>query len=103
MAPFIYHFEFLEDDSSKVEGVLELDSPTAYSLGPGKVAYYRTGSIQVKSCPNLALVLYHNEATADFMYLRQRPVDENLLSIVGLSQDEIGPDAEMVLPGQLCL
>jgi hypothetical protein len=103
MTPFIYPFAFREDDSSEVSGVLELDPPCAYTPAPGRVAYYRTGTIRVKSCPPLALVLYHNDATAIFMYLRQRPVDVNLLSLVGLGDQEVDPGAEMFLPGQLCL
>jgi hypothetical protein len=103
MAPFVYPFAFLEDDSSEVSGVLELDPACAYNPAPGRTAYFRTGTIQVKSCPTLSLVLYHNKSTAKFMYLRKRPMDENLLSIVGLTNQEIEPETEMMLPGQLCL
>lgn len=103
MTPFTYPFAFPEGDSSEVRGTLELEEPAPYPLETGQSGLYRTGKLEVEGCPNLDLVLYHNQATSSFIYLREGKADPNLLKIVGLNESEFKGVDSMALPGQLCL
>jgi len=100
MAYFSYDFAFSDVEANEVVGYLELDNPIPYGRG---TSFYRPGRIALEGCGGMDLVLYHNPATASFMYLRDSPVDANLLELVGLTPAEIGHLPSIVLPGQLCL
>jgi hypothetical protein len=102
MSQLKYPFVFSEDDASSVRGVLELDEPLPYQQNSGS-GFYRPGRISVEGCTDLELALYHNPATAAFIYLRDCPPDKNLLATVGLSEEEIARISSLRLPGQLCL
>jgi hypothetical protein len=102
MSQLKYPFVFSEDDTSPVRGVLELDEPLPYEQNSGS-GFYRPGRIAVEGCADLELALYHNPATAAFIYLRDTPTDANLLATIGLSKEEIARIPSLRLPGQLCL
>ncbi len=102
MSEFKYPFEFSEDSRTPVRGLLELDEPLPYNHRSGS-GFYRPGRILVEGSADLDLVLYHNEATAHFMYVRRAPVDSNLLETVGLREREYDGLESLQLPGQLCL
>ena len=83
MALFTYPFDFNEGDIHQVSGKVELGEPLPdHSRGGG---FYRPGKILVDGCKPLELVLYHNPATAAFIYLRNCLPDANLLETAGLS------------------
>jgi hypothetical protein len=103
MGIFSYPIEYIEEDSSLVKGVLVLEDVDQYHLNSRGSGCYRLGKIALESGAELELALYHNEATAKFMYLRSQPIDQDLLQLVGLSQDEITQIYTLLLPGQLCL
>ena len=103
MTPFIHPFAFLEDDSSQVTGAVELDQPLPFRHNSQGSGFYRPGRMILEGCGNLDLVLYHTQATAAFIYLRSSQVDENLLQIIGLTDEEISRLTGLCLPGQLCL
>jgi len=103
MPHFSYRIAFTEDSSNPIKGSLELDESTAYGLRSGGSAYYRTGQILLEGGAGLELVLYHNASTSEFMYMRDGPINPNLLEIVGLAPEKIRPNQHLLLPGQLCL
>jgi hypothetical protein len=103
MRQFSYPFAFTEDISNQIKGSLDLDEPLAYRTASGGGGYYRTGKISLEGGAGLELVLYHNPSTSEFMYVRDRRIDPNLLEIVGLATEEILKIKSLVLPGQLCL
>jgi hypothetical protein len=102
MSQLRYPFVFSEEDTTPVRGTLELDEPLPYQHRSGS-GFYRPGRIAVEGCADLELVMYHNEATSAFMYLRNSKVDANLLETIGFSEEEIAPLQNLWLPGQLCL
>ena len=103
MAKINFPFSFLEDSQNQTVGNLELEDAIPYQDDPVRTALYRPGKIKLTNGKTLDLVLYHNDATAKFIYLRNSPIDKNLLDIVGLSP-EVSPDHPVIkLPGQLCL
>jgi len=102
MPQIIYPINFSEDDSTQVRGDLHLEKPLPYEHLQGS-GFYRQGKILVEGCAPLELVLYHNEATAGFIYLHNGRVDTNLLATAGLAADEIARIRRVYLPGQLCL
>jgi hypothetical protein len=102
MAQYTYRFVFLEEDSRRVKGSLELMDPLPYEHPQGE-GIYRTAKITLEEGGNIDLVLYHNQATATFMYIRNAPFDQYLLDIVGFSAEEISQVNSLALPGQLCL
>jgi hypothetical protein len=67
------------------------------------VGFYRTGIIELDADTRLDVVLYHNDATATFIYLHHGNVDQNLLSLAGLQSEEMSGLEDLLLPGQLCL
>lgn len=103
MAPFRFPFSFTEANAVEVKGDLELEQPIPFSNRQGG-GLYRTGKLHLADCPALDVVLYHSQATAHFMYVRDCAVDTNLLDIVGLPREEtVRLTGRMRLPGQLCL
>jgi hypothetical protein len=103
MTSFKYPISFIEDDSSQVEGTLELDEPLPYRQNSQGGGFYRQGRISINGCADLDLVLYDSQAISSFIYMRNGRVDKNLLEIVGLTQDEIAKISSIHLPGQLCM
>jgi hypothetical protein len=103
MHHYSHPIAYSEDDTSQIKGTLELDEPLPFSKNREGSGFYRPGKISLEGWSDLDLVLYHSPATSSFIYLRETPIDENLLEIVGLSAGEIGKLTGLVLPGQLCL
>ncbi len=103
MAKLNYPIDFSENVSSQVRGQLELDEPLPFQSTTGGSGFYRPGTISLRGGGNLEIVLYHNEATAQFMYVRTCEADPNLFETAGLSEQEITRIGRIVLPGQLCL
>lgn len=103
MGLFKYPFIFPEFTPHQVQGTLELNEPLSYQTNQGGSGFYRPGRITLADSAGLDLVLYHNEATEKFIYLRNGPVDPNLLNIVGLDPAEFSRLPSLPLPGQLCL
>lgn len=103
MPDFVYPFAYSEVDSSEVKGTLELEQPLPYQNKNGGSGFYRPGRISMEGWEDLELVFYHNNATSQFIYLRQSPVDQNLMSLAGLTPAELQGVQNLRLPGQLCL
>lgn len=101
MPEFIYPFVFPEDDRLQIRGSLELEKPLPYSQKNGGSGFYRPARIVLDNGIDLELVLYHNDATAEFIYLRTCKKDANLLEIIGLFREEIQAIHTLTLPGQL--
>ena len=98
--PFIFPFSFSEDSIQPVEGWVELEKSLSYIIPEGS-GYYRLGKLSIESGKYLDLVLYHNLATTNFIYLRECPPDLNLLDLVGIQPSEVSHLSKLVLPGQL--
>lgn len=103
MLPFIHPISFSEGGASQTTGRLELDEPLPYQFNTRGSGFYRTGRLRLENGAGLELVLYHNAATAGFIYLRKSQVDPNLLEFIGLDPSETADATNLVLPGQLCL
>lgn len=103
MQPFIYPFSFSEGELNKIQGTLTLEEPLPYQDHSGGSGFYRPGRLELAGGSQLELVLYHNQATSAFMYMRKCPVDSYLFDIIGLKPEEIPNAGMMTLPGQLCL
>jgi hypothetical protein len=103
MSQFIFPIAFPEDDSHPILGRLELEDALSFNPTSQGSGFYRSGKIVLEGCANLDLVLYHSQATAAFMYVRERRVDKNLLEIAGLTREEVANICSLPLPGQLCL
>ena len=81
MSTLEYPFSFREDARNPANGTLRLDEPLSYPSGLTDPAFCRPGSLRLEDGKSLELALYHNEATARFIYLRNAPVDHHLLAI----------------------
>jgi hypothetical protein len=103
MLPFQYNFSFTEDHLNDVSGHLELDSPVAYQTQDQATAFYRPGKLFLEDCGNLEILLYHNSSTERFIYLRDAPIDRNLIDLMGLSENDTKGLNSIPLSGQLCL
>lgn len=103
MTIFKYSFSFLEDLLNQATGWLELDEPLPYSYNSQGSGFYRPGRIALDNGKTLDLVLYHNAATAKFIYMRESAIDTHLLEIVGVDPGLAAGSTKMNLPGQLCL
>jgi hypothetical protein len=103
MSQFTFSFAFKEDDDSRVKGCVILDEPVAYTRRGVNLGFYRPTCVAIDGCPELEIVLYHNDATAKFIYVRDTFVDPNLLNLIGLQSEEIARLRNLKLPGQLCL
>lgn len=102
MPPFVFPFSFTEDSLRPVDGWVELEKPLPYTITVGS-GYYRPGKLAIDGGGHLDLVLYHNPATAKFIYLRESSPDLNLLDLVGIPSSEVAHLSKLVLPGQLCM
>ncbi len=102
MPPFIFPFSFSEISLQLAEGCVALEKPLPYTVSEGS-GYYRLGKLSIASGEYLDLVLYHNPATTNFIYLRESPPDLNLLSLIGIPPREVERLSTLVLPGQLCM
>ena len=102
MSHFKYPFIFSEDASHKIEGSLELYEPLPYQHHTGG-GFFRMGRLVINDAPALEIVLYHNDATSRFIYLRDCTPDSNLLEIIGMDPTSAIVQKSRKLPGQLCL
>ena len=98
-----YPFSFSEDPHHQLHGSLELENPLPYPQGTQGSALYRPGRIILEDGLELELILYHNRATSEFIYLHRNPMDRTLLDLVGLPQEALAGRKSIVLPGQLCM
>jgi hypothetical protein len=103
MTSIKYPFSFLEDTRNQTTGDLELNEALPYSFDTNRKGFYRTGKISLADGKCLDLVLYHNDATARFIYIRDCRVDKQLLEIVGVDPENAAGQTSIKLPGQLCL
>ena len=103
MSPFILPFTFSDISNQPVQGCLELDEPLPYLAKSDGGGFFRSGKILVDGGASLDLVVYNNQATARFIYLRNSAVDDNLLDLIGIDAREVVGLSSMVLPGQLCV
>lgn len=102
MSRFNYPFNFSEDASRKIEGSLELNEPLPYQHHAGG-GFFRTGKLVINDAPPLEIVLYHNDATSKFIYLRDCTPDANMLDIIGVDPKTAASRPSQKMPGQLCL
>ncbi|MBA4385505.1 MAG: hypothetical protein C0410_12275, partial [Anaerolinea sp.] len=102
MSQFNYPFAFSEDASHTIEGSLELDEPLPYKHNAGG-GFFRNGKLVIKGSRTLEIVLYHNQATSKFIYMRDCTPDSNLLDIIGADNSDAKLKMPQKLPGQLCL
>ncbi len=100
MSQFKFPFVFTEDESHTITGSLELENPLPYQHHTGS-GFFRPGRLIINDAPQLDIVLYHNEFTSKFIYLREFSPDANLLDLIGI--DSPAPTADQKMPGQLCL
>jgi hypothetical protein len=100
--PFIFPFSFSEVSMQPVKGWVELEKPLPYTISEGS-GFYRLGKLSIEGGGHLDLVLYHNRATTNFIYLRESPLDLNLLDLIGIRSSEVSHLSKLVLPGQLCM
>lgn len=103
MPQFKYPFAFTEDPSNHTKGHVELEQPLPYQSPSEGSGFYRPGRIVLDDGNSLDLALYHNPFTAAFIYLRDAPVDSNLMDLTGVSQLETNGFSHFRLPGQLCM
>jgi hypothetical protein len=103
MANYTYLFKFTEGDLNNVNGRLDLEQPLPYQPKSGGGGFFRPGKLELEDGSGVDLVLYHNQATAEFMYTRCCAANPNLLKIIGLRPEEIQGISNLRLPGQLCL
>ncbi len=103
MSRFTYSFDLFEDEAHRIVGNVELEEPRLYHYDAGSSGWYRPGKFLSEGGADLDIVLYHSQAISEFIYLRNPPVDPNLLSTVGLAPEEIQSIQSLPLPGQLCL
>jgi hypothetical protein len=98
-----YPFAFSEDSQNPTVGNLELGPASPYPINAEGSGFYRPGKISLENGHSLEIVLYHNAATAKFMYIRNTQVEPNLLEIVGVDPQLAKGRKTVRLPGQLCL
>jgi hypothetical protein len=98
-----YPFSFNEDPQNPITGSLELENPLPYPQGTQGSALFRPGRIRLESGITLELVLYHNRATSEFIYLHRYPFDRELMDLLGVPADALQGRKTITLPGQLCM
>jgi hypothetical protein len=98
-----YPFSFNEDPKHPINGSLELEIPLPYPQGNQGSALYRPGRIRLENGTTLELVLYHNPATSEFIYLHRYPFDRELMDLLGLPAGALAGKKTITLPGQLCM
>jgi hypothetical protein len=103
MPPYIHKFTFTEEDRHEVRGQLELEEPLPYQTNSTGSGFYRPGRLVLEDGPGLEIVLYHNPATAAFIYLRSALLEPKLCAIIGLVLPQADAGSSMRLPGALCL
>lgn len=103
MSRFHYKFSFLEDTPNPINGDLILDEPLAYDCNAQESGFYRPGRITLDNQRSLELILYHNQATAKFIYLREGATNAHLMQVIGVPSETYQENARIFLPGQLCL
>jgi hypothetical protein len=103
MPSFSYPFTLPEDEEYQINGILELEEPLPYRYNAEGSGFYRPGKIVLEEGGKLDIVLYHNDATARFMYLHSSGIDLRLLRLAGISDEETAGLTNIVLPGQLCM
>ncbi len=103
MSEFILPFDFSEDDPGRSSGQVTLKEPLPYPIGNQGSGFYRPGQMTLHNGTSIDLVLYHNAATARFMYTHPTRPDAQLLSLIGLSSEEIKAVKQLTLPGQLIM
>lgn len=103
MSELNYPFSFQEEAPHQVTGSCSLDEPLSYPIASDGSASCRSGKIILEDGKSLDLVLYHNHATAQFIYLRDIPFDPKLLEIIGVDPKLAEGQKTLRLPGQLCL
>ncbi len=102
MSQFIYPFEFSEDDSKQIKGSMILEKPLPYQTKkPEGSGFYRPGSISLGFSGNLELTIYHNQSTANFIYIQSRKPDPLLMEFIGISPEELSNFDKIKLPGQV--
>lgn len=102
MPQFTYPFEFSQDDFKHIKGSLILEEPLPYQTKkPEGSGFYRPGSISLENSGNLDLTFYHNQSTANFIYIQSRKPDPRLMEFIGISADEIKGRESINLPGQV--
>ncbi len=94
-----YPFSFNEDPKHPINGSLELENPLPYPQGTQGSALYRPGRIRLENGTTLDLVLYHNPATAEFIYLHRYPFDRELMDLLGVPADALARKKTITLPG----
>jgi hypothetical protein len=103
MSHFSYPFDFHEVVESPTIGSIDLEDPVPYrseTIGSG---FYRPGMLRLDSGEKLEIMLYHNPATAEFIYLRTQHMDRKLMEIVRLPVDSVSSEKDILMPGQLCM
>lgn len=103
MSVYQYPFSFPEDTLNQKNGILDLDEPLPYFFNSQGSGFYRTGKITLTSGKSLDLVVYHNESTAKFIYMRHCPLENSLMEIIGIDPESTAGLEMIHLPGQLCL
>ncbi len=103
MSEFILPFDFSEDDPGRSSGQVTLKEPLPYPIGNQGSGFYRPGQMTLHNGTSIDLVLYHNAATARFMYTHPTRPDAQLLSLIGLNSEEIKAVKQLTLPGQLIM
>jgi hypothetical protein len=103
MPQYTYPIAFPEDDIHQTRGYLELEDPIPYETRSPEGGFYRQGRIALDGCAALDMVLYHSQATAEFMYVHDRPVDMSLFEIAGVPREAVASIRSLPLPGQLCM
>lgn len=98
-----YPFSFLEDSANQTTGAVHLGDPVGYDTSSGQKAFYRLGTINIDDTKKLDIVLYHNNATEKFIYIRQCQVDRHVFDIIGVDPKLADGILNINLPGQLCL
>ncbi len=103
MSEFILPFDFSEDDPGRSTGQVILTEPLPYPIGTQGSGFYRPGRMILDNKTSIDLVLYHNLATAQFIYTHTAQPNPHLLTLTGLKPEEIQSIQTLTLPGQLIM
>ncbi|MFZ6018688.1 MAG: hypothetical protein ACOYXO_03690, partial [Chloroflexota bacterium] len=80
MSDFILPFDFSEDDPGRSRGQLLLNEPLPYPIGNQGGGFYRPGRMILENQTSIDVVLYHNPATAQFIYTHTTKPNPHLLA-----------------------
>lgn len=103
MSDFILPFDFSEDDPGRSSGQLLLNEPLPYPIGNQGSGFYRPGRMILDNQTSIDVALYHNPATAKFIYTHTTRPNPHLLALTGLKPEETQFLQTLVLPGQLIM